>query len=345
MNSVACLPVAGPENPYQQLMIAGLNQSKELRAFSGVSGKFLAIAFTALKHKPDYIHFDWIISYYYRRWRWLTYLSVPLFCGQILLARLLGVKLVWTLHNLLPHDVKDVKVHRLCQRFLARRCDWVRLFASNSIERAALELRIPTAKFRVVPEGDYTRIYPNTISQESARERLGLPQSGKLFLNLGLIKPYKGIVELAQIFRQTRKSNEFLLIVGKIMEEEYGEVLKQSLDANIVLVDEFIPADELQLYFQAADVVVLPFQKIENSGSVIMAMGFAKPIIAPGLGSVAERLKSQKELLLSEPRTLKATLDKVSGYSKARLAKIGEENHRSLGLYRWGDFARCFIEK
>lgn len=326
-------------------MVAGLNRNKRLRAFSGVPGKFLGIAFTTLKYKPDYIHFDWIVSYYYRRWRWLTYASVPLFCGQVLMARWLGVKLVWTLHNLLPHDAPQAGVHRFCQHFLARRCDWVRVFALNSVERAASELRVPTDKFRVVPEGDYTEMYPNLISQESARERLRLPPSARVFLYLGLIKPYKGVLELAQVFQLTRQPDDFLLIVGRIMDVKYGEDLRKSLSTNVILVDEFIPADELQVYFKAADVVVLPFQKIENSGSVIMAMGFAKPIIAPGVGSVAERLKTQKELLLTEQNTLKATLEKVSGYSKEWLAEIGDENYRSLGLYRWEDFARCFIEK
>lgn len=345
VNFIACLPVAGPENPYQQLMRTGLNGDKRLRAFSGVPGKFLGIAFTTLKYKPDYIHFDWVVSYYYRRWRWLTYASVPLFCGQVLLARWLGVKLVWTLHNLLPHDAAEAGVHRFCQRFLARRCEWVRVFGLNSVERAANELRIPADKFRVVPEGDYTGMYPNLISQESARERLRLPTLGKVFLYLGLIKPYKGVLELAQVFRQTRQPDDFLLIVGKIMDVKYGEDLKASLSANIALVDKFIPADELQVYFKAADVVVLPFHKIENSGSVIMAMGFAKPIIAPGAGSVAERLKTQKELLLTEQNSLQATLEKVGGYSRERLAEIGDENYRSLRLYRWEDFASCFIEK
>ncbi len=345
VNSIACLPVAGPENPYQQLMRTGLNGDKRLRAFSGSSGKFLGIAFTTLKYKPDYLHFDWVVSYYYRRWRWLTYASVPLFCGQVVLARWLGVKLVWTLHNLLPHDASQAGVHRFCQRFLARRCDWVRVFAPNSVERAATELRIPTGKFRVVPEGDYTGIYPNLISQVSAREQLCLPPSARVFLYLGLIKPYKGVLELARVFRQTRQPGDYLLIVGKIMGEKYGEDLRTSLGADTILVDDYIPAHELQVYFKAADVVVLPFQKIENSGSVIMAMGFAKPIIAPGVGSVAERLKTQKELLLTDQNTLQATLEKVSDYSRARLAEIGDENYRSLCLYQWEDFARCFIEK
>lgn len=345
VKSIACLPVVGPENPYQQLMRTGLNRDKRLRAFSGVPGKFLGITLTTLKYKPNYIHFDWIVSYYYRRWRWLTYASVSLFCGQILLARFLGVKLVWTLHNLLPHDAAQAGVHRFCQRFLARHCEWVRVFALNSVQRAASELRIPTDKFRVVPEGDYTGMYPNLISQKSARERLHLPPSARVFLSLGLIKPYKGVLELIQVFRQIRQPDDFLLIVGKIMDVNYGEELRLFLSSNIILVDEFIPADELQVYFKAADLVVLPFQKIENSGSVIMAMGFAKPIIAPGSGSVAERLKTQKELLLTEQNSLQATFEKVSGYSRERLAEIGDENYRSLRLYRWEDFASCFIEK
>ena len=73
---IACLPVAGNDNPYQKLMIEGLNQSGQLHTFNGVHDKFWGILRTALKHKPDYIHFDWITSYYYRRYTWFTYVSI-----------------------------------------------------------------------------------------------------------------------------------------------------------------------------------------------------------------------------------------------------------------------------
>ena len=92
---IACLPVAGIGNPYQYLMIKGLNSESNLQAVSGINDRFFGILRTAIQLKPDYIHFDWITSFYYRRSIWMTSLSIPLFMIQLLIVKyVFNVKLV-----------------------------------------------------------------------------------------------------------------------------------------------------------------------------------------------------------------------------------------------------------
>ncbi|TDB63473.1 glycosyltransferase [Arundinibacter roseus] len=341
--TIACLPVAGPQNPYQRLMIEGLNHEERLHAFSGIHDKFWGIGRTVLKHRPDYLHFDWIISYYFRRFSILTYLSVFTFCAQIFLTRLLGVKIVWTLHNIVPHDMThQLAVHRFCQRFLARRCEWIRVFATSTIAEAAEELRISDTRFRVVPEGDYTAVYPDTITQEQARTYLNLPAQARIMLYLGLIKPYKGVLELVRHMKKLDTPNTFLLIAGKGMDSTYVEEIRNELIPSIMLVDRFIETDELQYFFQAADVVVLPFKKIENSGSVIMAMGFAKPIIAPAAGAVTERLAGQSQWLFSSADELPEKITGLINATDQELKTIGKRNFGVLSNHRWEHFALLF---
>ncbi len=341
-DSVACLPVAGPDNPYQQLMMSGLNRSGALRAFRGVHDRFLGIARTVIKYRPTYLHFDWIVSYYYRRSLWLTLLSVPVFCGQMLLARALGTKLVWTLHNVLPHDATHLGIHRFCQRFLARRCAWIRVFAQSTIPKAADELRVSESKFRVVPEGDYTSTYPDEVSRKEAREKLQLPSSAKVFLYCGLIKPYKGVLELVKCFGEMSQPNLFLLIAGKVMDEEYGRMVEENRPPNILFVNGYIADNDLQYYFRAADVVVLPFRNIENSGSLIMAMGFARPIIAPRQGVVLERLPQQDEWLYDSEDELRQKLRMAATATRPALEAAGNRNFAALAKYAWEDFAILF---
>ena len=341
--TIACLPVAGPSNPYQHLMMDGLNENPHVRAFNGIHDKFLGIARTLLTHRPTYLHFDWISSYYFRRWPWLTYLSVVTFCAQIMLARGMGVQVVWTLHNIIPHDTATLKVHRFCQRFLARRCEWIRTFSSGTVARAAAELGVPESKFRVVPEGDYSHVYVNQMSREEARKKLGLPGGAKVFLNIGLIKPYKGLLELLEAFDTLQQPATYLLLAGKVMDQEYGKKIRARLSERVILVDEFIPADELQVYFNAADVVVLPFQAIENSGSVIMAMGFARPIIAPRMGVVQERLIQQDEWLYDSISELPKKLRSAAELPQSTLEAAGNRNFEALAKNAWQDFARLFL--
>ncbi len=322
--------------------MAGLNRSGALKVFNGVDNRFLGIILTVIKFRPTYLHFDWIVSYYYRRSLWLTLLSVPLFCGQILLARMLGAKLVWTLHNILPHDATYLGVHRFCQRFLARRCDWVRVFAQSTILKASVELRTPESKFRVVPEGDYKSTYPDEVSRAAARERLQFSSSAKIFLYFGLIKPYKGILELVECFREMQQPDVILLIAGKVMNTDYGRMIEEKRSSNIIFVNEFIADNELQYYFRAADMVVLPFKNIENSGSLIMAMGFARPIIAPRQGVISERLRQQDEWLYDSHDELRQKLEMAATSPSTRLEAAGNRNFTALAKYTWEDFAFLF---
>ena len=324
-------------------MIGGLNHRPQVCAFNGIQDRFWGIARTLIKYRPSFLHFDWITSYYYRRWSWLTYVSVVGFCGQIILARLMGVKVVWTLHNLQPHDQHGLTIHRYCQRFLARRCEWIRVFSPDTVARAAAELGVSESKFRIVPEGDYVKVYANHVSREEARRRLGLPGSAKGFLNIGLIKPYKGVLGLVQAFRKVHAASAYLLIAGKVMDLEYGAKIRQYLPDHARLIDQFIPDDELQIYFNAADVVVLPFQEIENSGSVIMAMGFAKPIIAPRMGVVEERLRQQAEWLYDLVEELPAKLQYATEVPRGSLEAMGNRNFEALAKYDWNDFAILFL--
>lgn len=341
--TIACLPVAGSANPYQHLMMDGLNEDPRLRAFNGIHDKFWGIARTVLIHRPTYLHFDWINSYYFRRWTWLTYLSIVAFCAQILLARWMGVRIVWTLHNILPHDSSTLWVHRFCQRFLARRCEWIRVFSPGTVARAAAELGVPESTFRITPEGDYTTVYSNTMSREEARKTLGLPDDPTVFLTIGLIKPYKGILELMDAFVTLPPPAAYLLLAGKVMDQEYGKKIRERLSERVLLVDEFIPPDDLQLYFNAADVVVLPFQSIENSGSVILSMGFSKPVIAPRLGVVRERLIQQDEWLYDSRHELPDKLRSATQLPQGTLKAAGNRNFDALAKYAWQDFAGLFL--
>ncbi|GAB3170358.1 glycosyltransferase [Telluribacter humicola] len=342
--TIACLPVAGRKNPYQWLMMQGLNQNHALKAFNGIDDRFLGIIRTVVRDRPDYLHFDWIISYYYRRWRWLTALSVPLFFIQIIIARhLFRTRIVWTLHNVLPHDMKQVGLHSWCQRFMARQCDWIRVFSLDTVARAAQELQVPPDKLRVVPEGDYTSCYPNTTDRLQARQYLKLSASSNILLYLGLIKPYKGVLELIHHFKQLQLADTYLIIAGKVMDKAYGEAIRCTLDESVVLEDQFIPEDVLQYYYHAADAVVLPFKNIENSGSVIMAMGFAKPIIAPAIGVVKDRLSQQSELLFRSEEELPEKIYQVLQWPDEKRNAIGTRNYEALRNCRWEDLSLLFV--
>jgi glycosyltransferase involved in cell wall biosynthesis len=243
----------------------------------------------------------------------------------------------------MPHNVEHKGFNRWVRHFFAKQCEWIRVFSKDSINRASQELKINNEKFIVIPEGDYTSVYPNTITQQEARNELNLAQNSKVLLSLGYIKPYKGIENLILEFSKIKNKDVQLIIAGQVMDQNYFKNLKNTIDQlkdnRIQLKGVFIPEDKLQVYYNAADVVVLPFDKVENSGSAIMAMGFKKPIVAPEMGVLKKRLLQQQDLLYTN---LKEGLKKATSLDKNELVKIGEMNYQALKKDKWEDFATAF---
>jgi len=337
--TVACLPVAGKENPYQHLMMEGLREAG-LTVHNGDPGKFFGILRTAMK-RPDWIHFDWETNYYYRRALWMTLLNIPFFLLQVWAARLIfGCRLGWTPHNVQPHDRKHPAIHRFCRRFLARQVEWIRVFSMGSVARFSAELKIDQNIFIVQPEGSYVGYYPNAATQRESREHLSIPGDGPVVLYLGYIKPYKGIAELIEAFHATPPRTATLVIAGKVMDPDYFREISEKAGPDIKVIGQFIPDDELQYYMNAADLLVLPFRNIENSGSVILSMGFGKPIVAPARGVVAERLEEQPELLYVDDLT--STLHNALAMDRGHLQRIGKRNLDAVQRYHWSDFVKAF---
>ena len=343
---LACLPVAGIGNPYQHLMMEGLNRSGRIHAFNGVHDRFFGIFRTCLRFRPDVIHFDWETSYYYRTYPLLTLAGLPLFMLQVLLARFVfGVKLVWTPHNIQPHDLPQPGLHRLVRRFFASQMQWIRLFSELSLPAAMKEFRQKKEKFRIQPEGSYAGWYPETESLQSGlRKQLGIPEDHKVLLYLGLIKPYKGVLELIQSFASMKPANTSLLICGKSMNAAYLEKIRMAATGNpdIIILEGFVPEKLLPDYYSLASAVILPFKKIENSGSVIMAMGYKKAVLAPEMGVLTQRLCRQPQLLFQHQP--EEALKTFASMSQAELERIGRENYDEVNRYRWEDFADCISE-
>ena len=337
---VACLPVAGIENPYQYLMLEGLNSDCRLHAFNGIDDRFFGIMRTAIRYRPDYIHFDWITSYYFRKKLWMTILNIPLFIFQILVVRyVFTIKIVWTLHNIQPHDTRYIGIHSICRRFFASHVEWIRVFARDTGERARNCLQI-NSRFIVCPEGSYRNYYGRTMAKSEARDKLGIVDNPFVFLYLGFVKPYKGIEDLISAFNLLEVPNVKLIVAGKSMNDEYSASLSCD-NHNIIFVNRFIESEELSAFYSAADVCVLPFKKIENSGSAILAMGFGKVVIAIKQGVLKTRLSKQSQFLYEDDNLLDKMRDAL--LERSRLEEIGKINIQEVEKYSWEEFANHFL--
>ncbi len=343
---VCFLPVAGKEDPGQMLRMQGVARGP-FEVLSGVHARFFAGTRTCLRFRPDLLHFDWIDRYLYGRTTLISRVKMAVFWLDVqLVTGVFRRPIVWTLHNLRSHEPtsSSVRIARL-QRYFARRATLIRVFSQGAVTRAAQTLAVPEGKIRVVPEGDFTAYYPNTESPASARAALGLAPGDFVLLWLGSIRPYKGLHELIEVFRKIARPDWRLVIAGKPYVADYAVEIAALAkeDSRIQLHPRFIAENELQVFYNAADGVVLPFAEVENSGSVCVAMGFHKPVVAPAMGVIGERLRHQPELVYP-PGGLAAAVQKLAALPAARREAIGRDNFAEVTGYRWENLATVFAE-
>ncbi len=210
------------------------------------------------------------------------------FLADLDAVRSCGGRVVWTVHNVLPHECTYPDVERRLRAGLAERADLVHVMCAETPDIVASHYELPADRTHVVPHGSYVDVYPNIVDERQARLELGLKPEHVVLLCLGGIRPYKGIGELLDAFEiVARERAEYRLVVaGRPGRFRELEALRRRCDAQPQVIPYFEPVDDvdLQVFFNAADGVVLPHKQVLNSGALQLAWSFGRPVIAPRRG-------------------------------------------------------------
>jgi len=205
--------------------------------------------------------------------------------------RVRSTPIVWTVHNLSAHEPTHPRLERYMWRWLVRRVD-AYIALSRTGASAALE-RFPDLEpvpGFVIPHGHYRDAYPNTIDRDDARAALGLGRHEAVLLFFGTIRPYKNVGALIEAFRGTTFAHWRLVIAGGVPDDDLRDELMAAAaaDPRIRLTLEFVADEEIQHYMHAADLVVLPYREVLNSGSVLLALSFGVPVLVPSVGAMVD---------------------------------------------------------
>jgi glycosyltransferase involved in cell wall biosynthesis len=202
---------------------------------------------------------------------------------------------VWTAHNLYPHDDGRTPLHRLGRRIVLWLCSHVCVHGPAAASCVQREFRVPAARLVLLQHGHFIGFYANTITRAAARARLDIAPGDYVYLFVGLCKPYKNL-ELLVHSHAALADDSALWIVGQFQSGAYRERVQQAAalagGGRITVVDHFVPSDELQVYLNACDAVVLPYQEILTSGTALLALSFGRPVVAPRLGVLPEVVTS-----------------------------------------------------
>ena len=211
-------------------------------------------------------------------------------CLTILIARATRTRIVWTVHNAQPHKLPFPRMYRALRRVLVLALGgWISLSDEARDEAVRAIPQLARRPSWVIPHGDYRSCYPPPPPREQARRELGIEPEVRVLLFFGLIRGYKNVPQLVRTFLASDDPDLRLIIAGKPVGST-GEELQAlaGSDGRIRLDMEFIPAERLPSYFGSADLTVLPFQRILNSGSALLSLSLDTPVLVPALGSMRQ---------------------------------------------------------
>jgi beta-1,4-mannosyltransferase len=280
-------------NPYWEMLVLGLKEVGVRVVEESASYKVGWLIRN--RKKIDILHLHYFQSQYCNSGKTKARLFYVIRFGLSLLwARIMGYRTVLTNHNLKPTDPLkpnwvDYLGHWVAVNFSERvivHCKEARhlLAARYGRKKDVFEVSHP----------NFIDRYPNDISQEAARLQLNLTNNACVFLFFGGVRPNKGIENLIQAFIKMKGEQYRLIIAGNPGNQaDYSKDLRNLAcdDQRISFYLKFIPDNQLQLFFNASDIVVLPFSRILTSSSAVLAMSFAKPIIVPKIGCLPELLE------------------------------------------------------
>ncbi|HLC92864.1 MAG TPA: glycosyltransferase family 4 protein [archaeon] len=233
-----------------------------------------------LESKGDVFHFQW----------WTFYLFFPIF-AIALISKFRGKKIVCTIHNVLGHE--SGLIDRFFSSLIFLLPDKFIVHSGQNKAQLQKNFNINESRISVIPMGVFGLYHGKGISKSGARKKLGIPPKAKVVLFFGIIRKYKGLEDLVEAFKISRKTvgNLFLLVAGKPWESEYERSLPKNLGGieNKKLVLEHIPSSQIKFYFSAADLVVLPYREFSAQSAVgSTALSFSKPILASDAGGLPE---------------------------------------------------------
>lgn len=210
-----------------------------------------------------------------------------------------GKKIVLTAHNVnrARRDGHDSFANRLSLRMQYRLADHIFVHTEKMKKELLEEFGVSDNAVSIIPFGINNAVPETKLNPAEAKEWLGVSHSDKTMLFFGNIRPSKGLQYLLPAFERlvSRDASYRLIIAGRCSKQfsrEWEKVrpaaTRLSKQGLVILRNEFIPDDEMEIYFKAADVLVLPYTDIFQSGVLFLGYSFGLPVVATDVGSLRD---------------------------------------------------------
>ncbi len=238
--------------------------------------------------------------------------------------------LVLTAHDVLPREPRPGQ--REAQRLLYERFDAIVAHSAHGRSRLIDELGVQAELVHVIPHGAFAHL------AEAPQSPPPFVTDKQVVLFFGLLRPYKGIDVLLEAWREVDDAE--LWIAG--MPRMDISTLRASAPPNVRFVPRFITDEQLPPYFRRADLVVLPYREIEQSGVLFTALAFGKPLLLSDVGGFGEiaAAGAARAVPPGDVVALGEALRELLGDPAMLAALATRSRELGAGEYGWRDIAR-----
>ncbi|MBW3608003.1 MAG: glycosyltransferase [Actinobacteria bacterium] len=245
---------------------------------------------------------------------------------------------VLTAHDVLPREPRRGQL--AAQRRLYERVDAIVVHSEHGRVRLVDALGIPARKVSVIPHGAFTHLLDVADEQALPAELAAVDKPVVLFF--GLLRPYKGLDVLLDAWRAAELDAE-LWIVG--MPRMDIAPLRAAAPPSVRWVPRFVPDREIAAYFRRADLVVLPYREIDQSGVLFTALAFGAPLVLSAVGGFCEVAADGAAVLVApgDPGALAGELARLLGDDDARAALAAGARSAASGRYCWDAIASAHL--
>ena len=271
-------PSAGTANPYLDGMATGLHLHKiEMHVLNMGLIQLFALCCNS---QAAILHLHWVHGPVIGPGILRTTVRLMLFWASLFVWLLRGKKIVWTVHNLLNHERCRPWLDRANSKFVAKLSSVVLVHGDAAVPIVRDMFSISETKLRVIHHGNYAHVLQASPIMDHKQRR---------FLFFGMIRPYKGVLELVRTFSSLSGCAR-LYIAGQVIDSGLQRELEDlvDMDDRVTIDPNFISNDELKCLLSWCDVIVLPFRDILTSGSLLMALTAGRPVVIPRAGLVTE---------------------------------------------------------
>jgi beta-1,4-mannosyltransferase len=335
---IASFPGVLKTNPYQRLLYEHLADHGYLVVGDA---RFELGWLWRERRRVKVLHFHWPQSYWHhdrgrQRLRLpLSYVKVGLLAARLAAARVLGYRIVWTIHQVFPHETVHRGLERAGARTLATLSHVLIAHDESTREDAIRKLGRTARRTAIVPHGSYVGVYPPGRPRSAVRARLGIGPGEMAFLCFGSLRAYKDVSFLLGAFDGADLRSAALVVAGPVGDNGVAQDVREAAaaDRRVKPVLGFMPDEHVAEHYGAADVAVVARNDGGTSGAVILALSMGLPVVAPRRPAYAELLDGERAGWLYEPGdadSLRAALERAA--ASDRHAKCEAARSRAEAL-------------